>query len=446
MELELRQLAARLQELDDLLTGCMRCGFCQSVCPLYAQTGLETDVARGKLALIAGLGQRMIEDARGVRRALERCLLCGACAAGCPSGARVMDIFILARAVLAGYLGLSPAKKLLFRQLLARPRLFDGLLSLAPRWQGLITRPAHPELETARSRLPALLAERHFSPLAPRPLHRLLERRRPAAAAGSGRARVALFWGCLVDKLYPRVGLATLRVLEYHGLEAVLIPGLACCGMPALAAGDSRAFRAMLEHNLARLDPTDFDYLATPCATCASAIKKLWPLMGKNLEQGRRRRLQEIADKSRELSRLLVEEDLVESGPGGGGPAVTYHDPCHLEMSLGLRDEPRRLLSAAGPLVEMARPGGCCGMGGSFSLAHQGLSQKIGRRKLEDILASGCEEVATACPACMLQISGLLSRAGGGPRVRHVVEIYARALGGQGRETSPSERRRECLN
>ncbi len=426
MDSPLHQLAARLRELDDLLTGCMRCGFCQSVCPLYAQTGLETDVARGKLALIAGLGQRMIEDARGVRRALERCLLCGACAAGCPSGARVMDIFLLARSVLAGYLGLSPAKKLLFRQLLARPRLFDGLLALAPRWQGLLTRPAHAELETARSRVPALLARRHFTPLAPRPLRLLLAERRPAPVP-PGRPRVALFWGCLIDKLYPRLGLDTLRVLEHHRLAVVLVPGLACCGMPALASGDSRAFSLMLEHNLARLDPARFDYLATPCATCASAIKKLWPLMGKHLD---RRRLAQVADKTRELSQLLVEEGLVESAAAGRQAPVTYHDPCHLEMSLGLRDQPRRLLSAAGPLVEMARPGGCCGMGGSFSLEHPGLSRDIGRRKLEDILDSGCAEVATACPACMLQISGLLSRAGGGPRVRHVVEIYARALNG----------------
>ncbi len=425
MDATLQQLVAGLHELDDLLSACMRCGFCQSVCPLYAHTGLETDVARGKLALIAGLGQRLIQDAQGVRRALERCLLCGACAAGCPSGARVMDIFILARSVLAGYLGLSPAKKLLFRQILARPRLFDGLLALAPRWQGLITRPAHAELETARSRVPALLARRHFTPLAPRPLRLLLARRR-SAPLPPGRPRVALFWGCLVDKLYPRLGLDTLRVLEHHGLGAVLIPGLACCGMPALASGDSRAFSIMLEHNLARLDPDRFDYLVTPCATCASAIKKLWPLMGKHLEQ---RRLARVAGKTRELSQMLVEEDLVKPALPGGQP-VTYHDPCHLQMSLGVRDEPRRLLAAAGELREMSRPGGCCGMGGSFSLEHQELSRDIGRRKREDILKSGCAEVATACPACMLQISGMLSRAGGGPRVRHVVEIYARALDG----------------
>ncbi len=36
--------------------------------------------------------------------------------------------------------------------------------------------------------------------------------------------------------------------------------------------------------------------------------------------------------------------------------------------------------------------------------------------------------VATGCPACMLQITDLLSQAGGKVRVKHVLELYAEAL------------------
>ena len=56
-----------------------------------------------------------------------RCLLCGSCSANCPSGVKVLDIFIKARAILTGYMGLHPLKKAIFRGMLVRPEFFDRL-------------------------------------------------------------------------------------------------------------------------------------------------------------------------------------------------------------------------------------------------------------------------------------------------------------------------------
>ena len=51
----MKELARLMKELEDQLVACMRCGLCQAVCPLFAETGREADVARGKLALLSGL-------------------------------------------------------------------------------------------------------------------------------------------------------------------------------------------------------------------------------------------------------------------------------------------------------------------------------------------------------------------------------------------------------
>ena len=83
----MQEIAALMRELEDQLVICMRCGMCQAVCPVFEQTGLEADVARGKLALLDGLMQEMFNDPRGVYERLNRCLLCGSCAANCPTGA-----------------------------------------------------------------------------------------------------------------------------------------------------------------------------------------------------------------------------------------------------------------------------------------------------------------------------------------------------------------------
>jgi glycolate oxidase iron-sulfur subunit len=105
---------------------------------------------------------------------------------------------------------------------------------------------------------------------------------------------------------------------------------------------------------------------------------------------------------------------------------ITYHDPCHLKKSLGVFAEPRSLIKAnpGYRLQEMPESDRCCGLGGSFNLQYYGLSANIGRLKLNNIKKSGCRIVATGCPACMLQISDMLSKSGDNIIVKHPVEIY----------------------
>ena len=169
----LKELARLMKELDDQLVTCMRCGLCQAVCPLFAETGREADVARGKLALLSGLAQEILKNPEGVQDHLNRCLLCGSCAANCPSGVKVLDIFIKARAILAGYVGLSPVKKVLFRGLLSQPAWFDRFMAWGARFQGIFVKPVDDLLGSSCARfMSPLLSDRHFKPLAADPLAR----------------------------------------------------------------------------------------------------------------------------------------------------------------------------------------------------------------------------------------------------------------------------------
>ena len=105
---QIQTLIRLMQSLKEPLQTCIRCGTCQTLCPLFAVTGREQDVARGKLALLTGLSQEMFQNPTGVFERLNRCLLCGACASGCPRGVDTLEIFLKARAIIAER-GLSPA-------------------------------------------------------------------------------------------------------------------------------------------------------------------------------------------------------------------------------------------------------------------------------------------------------------------------------------------------
>ena len=70
----------------------------------------------------------------------------------------------------------------------------------------------------------------------------------------------------------------------------------------------------------------------------------------------------------------------------------------------------------------------CCGLGGSFNLQQYELSSDIGMRKRNNIKISGSSTAATGCPACMIQISGMLLRSGDRIAVKNPIEIYAEAI------------------
>jgi glycolate oxidase iron-sulfur subunit len=145
-------------------------------------------------------------------------------------------------------------------------------------------------------------------------------------------------------------------------------------------------------------------------------------------------RVEKMAARTLDVNQFLVDEVgllALDRQKDGEPVAVTYHDPCHLKKSLGVAAQPRALI-AANPdyrLIEMPEADACCGMGGSFNLQYYDLSAGIGRRKRDNVQASGAAVVATGCPACMLQLSDALSRAGDRVAVRHPLEIYAESLG-----------------
>jgi glycolate oxidase iron-sulfur subunit len=421
-------LARLMRELEDQLIVCMRCGMCQAVCPVFDQTGREADVARGKLALLSGLMEQMFDDPEGVYQRLNKCLLCGSCAANCPSGVRVQEIFLKARAILTGYIGLPPAKRLILRGMLAKPALFDRLTEWGAKFQKIVTRPVNDIVGTSCARVMSpLLQDRHFRTLATVPFHRQVPSvDRPAGRSG---LRVAFFTGCLIDKLFPRIAHSALRVLDRLGVGVMLPENQGCCGIPALASGDLDTFNRLLAHNLSLFSGAPVDRLITACATCTSTIHEVWPTMAAAPHQ---RAAARLAARTMDINQFLVNEVGIDSLAGAAGKprTVTYHDPCHLKKSLKVSAEPRAVITAAAGcrLEEMAQPDWCCGMGGSFNLQYYDISKRIGEKKAAQIQATGADTLATGCPACMLQIADMLSRAGAHIAVKHPVELLAEGL------------------
>ena len=427
---DVAMLADMLLELDDMLVSCMRCGFCLAVCPVYGATMREADVTRGKIALLENLAKQMINDAEAVNEKLNRCLLCGSCQANCPSGVKIMDIFLRARSIVTGYMGLTPVKKFIFQGLLTRPKLFNALLDISGKFQGLFLKDASGVIGTSCAPLLSpFIGDRHFPKLAKEAFHsKVASLDSPAGKSG---LRVAFFPGCVSDKLFPGVAEATVKALEAHGVGIFMPEGQSCCGVPALASGDRASYDKLVRQNLDKFAKGGFDYLVTPCATCTATIKEFWPKMADKYSYSEQKTIEDLSEKTMDITQFLVDVLKVElPAPTPGGRRVTYHDSCHMKKSLGVVEQPRKMLRALPgfELAEMPESDRCCGSGGSFTLAHYDLSKQIGQRKRDNIVSVNPDMVAVGCPACMMQIMDMLSRNGDNIPVKHVIELYAETL------------------
>ena len=214
---------------------------------------------------------------------------------------------------------------------------------------------------------------------------------------------------------------------------------LTCCGIPALASGDRKGFVMETQKNLEvigrELVGGGINYVVTPCGSCTATLKEWWPYFIQEFSPDQQKTVRAVADRVMDINAFLVDVlhvDQMEPGERHPGDVtrVTFHDSCHLKKSVGVSEQPRKLIrmNPNYELVEMAEADRCCGCGGSFTLFHYDLSKEIGQRKRDNIVRSGASVVATGCPACMLQISDMLSQNKDEVQVKHPIEIYAETL------------------
>jgi L-lactate dehydrogenase complex protein LldE len=227
--------------------------------------------------------------------------------------------------------------------------------------------------------------------------------------------RVSIFVTCLVDQVFPRVGLAMTDVLERAGCEIDFREAQTCCGQPAFNSGYHDEARAVAGHFLKVF--AGAEYIVVPSGSCASMISHHYADLFENHQESR----------VWEFSQFLVEVlGVTDVGARRSGVA-TYHDSCHALRELGVKAAPRRLLEKVSGLrlVEMDAAEECCGFGGTFSVKFPEVSGAIARTKIESIVRSGADTVVSADSSCLMQIQGALSRAGSPIRAMHLAEVLA---------------------
>jgi iron-sulfur cluster protein len=414
---------------------CIRCAACANVCPPYREVGGHVfgHVYTGAIGLVVTPFHHGLDAAAGPQ---SLCLSCNACETVCPVGIPLPRQILDVRTMVAEAKGLPVAKRVVLAGY-ARPRTADLLLRIGRRVQTPLTRGT--PLVRAR-RLPVLRRQtrwRSLPALARRPLR---DRTRAAGAVGfeppvvpNGAAgmTVALFPGCMTDRLYPEQGEAIATVLRRLGARVVHPAGLHCCGLPAANSGDRRHARWMARQTISALERTAADVVVSGSASCVATIRQDYAHLFRD-EPRWRARANLLAGRVRDFTTFLTEVAALPTGSlATGTPAVvTYHDSCQGLNALGLREEPRRILrDVLGCEVrELAESTLCCGFGGSFSFEYPAVAERLMDAKLDDAERTGAPIVVTDNQGCILHLRGGCDARGRRLHIRHLAELVAERI------------------
>ena len=253
--------------------------------------------------------------------------------------------------------------------------------------------------------------------------------RRPSTGSGrpaNAAVRASLFVTCLVDQLFPEVGVSVVKVLRRLGVEVDFPQDQTCCGQAVFNSGFTQEARKLAQRVFR--DFKDSQYIVVPSGSCTAMMRIFYPQLFHN-DPELHKQAQELSGRIYEFSEFLVKvlgADKVGLGTTFQGK-VTYHPSCHLLRELEVVQEPRALLQniKGAEVVELKDAESCCGFGGTFSVKYPHISESMLDDKVRNVQDTGAQVLAACDSSCLMHISGALSRRGINIRPMHLAQLLA---------------------
>ncbi len=394
---------------------CMECGRCQDACPAFASGkplspkmivfNMEKALLAGDKALVAKKRDDLAELVPGTFTEGEiwTCTTCGACQKQCPVeiehirkivGARRGQVLMQSR--------FPPELNAFFRNMETNSNPWGLGFSKRAEW-------GDP------------LEVRHIKDV-------------PGAEY--------LFWvGCLgaYDDGGKAIAAAFVKILRAAGVRfGTLGTEEKCCGDSARRLGNEYLFQSLAAENLGLFRQYGVRKIVTICPHGYNTLKHEYPKLldlVPDLTDENRAQLRAVEVVSHaELIGRLIEGGRITLKPSAAA-TYTFHDPCYLGRHNGLVREPRQVLRAAlgAKPRELKRHGDdsfCCGAGGGLMWTEESLGQRINHLRVDEVIASGAELTAAACPFCVTMLrDGLKDKGREDIEVRDIAQIVAERLG-----------------
>jgi Fe-S oxidoreductase len=254
-------------------------------------------------------------------------------------------------------------------------------------------------------------------------------------------AEYLLWIGCAgaFDDRIKKQTRALVEVMREGGVDfAVLGLEETCSGDPARRSGNEMLYQMLAQQNVETMNANKVKKVVTACPHCVHTIKNEYPDLGGNFEVRHHTQLiRELVETGKiEMNALEDAKTRLADAPAAPGK-LTFHDPCYLGRWNGEYDAPRAALDALpggrDARIELPRSrehGFCCGAGGGRMWMEEKIGTRVNHNRTDEILASGVDTVATACPFCTIMLRDGVADRNAGDRVQvlNVSELVAKSM------------------
>ncbi|AAZ19500.1 glycolate oxidase iron-sulfur subunit [Psychrobacter arcticus 273-4] len=385
-----------IQEADDILRTCVHCGFCNATCPTYQELGDERDGPRGRIYLL----KQMLETGDVSEKSqlhLDRCLTCRSCETTCPSGVKYGRLAEIGRDIMEKQLS-RPAdqrfKRWLIRKVLPYPNRFRFLLRLGQLFRSFLPRDLKVQVPVKQ-----------------------IARPRPSQQHSR---QMLVLEGCAQPSATPNTNSAAARVLDKLGISLIAAPDAGCCGAVSYHIPAHEEGLAFMRRNIDAWWPyieAGAESIVISASGCGSMVKEY----GEKLkhDDAYAAKAERISALTRDLSEILIKEDLEKLVVKQTNRKTAVHCPCSLQHAQQLGGHVEQILQRAGIELSKTQNGHlCCGSAGTYSLLQPKLSQQLLTNKITDLTIENPDQIVTANIGCQLHLGSHAS-----VPVKHWIEL-----------------------
>ena len=404
---------------EEIVRKCVHCGMCNATCPTYQILGDELDGPRGRIYLIKDMLENNKPGNEKIAKHLDRCLSCYGCMTTCPSGVNYMHLIDHGKNHLEKTFK-RPIIQRIFRSFLSltlpNPKVFRTLSVLVN-----IVRPLNfifPEfIKNSMKLMPARLPKKTLK------IQKIYSVTKKIPVA-----RVALLTGCVQRVISPEINESTIRLLNRHQVEVIVLPEINCCGSLDHHMGKEKAAHELFKKNINlwydEYLNNGLTAIISNTSGCGTTLKDYGFIFRDDKEM--KKKAKKISELTKDVSEFLDKDIKLEFKKNDKTYKIAYHSPCSMQHGQKVHQQPINLIEKTGnEVINIPEGHLCCGSAGTYNILQQKIAQTLLKNKVENIEKVEPDFISTGNIGCMSQISS-----GTNIPIVHTVEIIDWLTGG----------------
>lgn len=239
---------------------------------------------------------------------------------------------------------------------------------------------------------------------------------------------VYFFSTCLVEHLYPNVGIDCVSLLELADFKVILPKYQSCCGQPAYNSGATLEAKSVARKTIDLLSEREIPVIV-PSASCADMLITHYPKIF-NADPAYKRKAEALSRRCYEAISFMLPHLPEPSEDATVSEKHRVHISCSARRGV---DCSKAWLDASARSSHCAEEPDyaqeCCGFGGTFAVKAPEVSSAMASDKVKSLSKGDITRFVSGDCGCLMHLNGYSEKQGIHLRGEHLATQLARAYG-----------------